>query len=72
MSTPRLADVLDKAGARFGSLLIAYAWIRSQPLPGFSSSTAKARIQEGRADDVLEYLDALTQAYSLEACNPPK
>lgn len=51
--------VLDKVGPRFGSLLIAYAWIRVHPLPGFSGRTAIALIQEGRAGDVLEYIDAV-------------
>ncbi|WP_413715154.1 antitoxin Xre/MbcA/ParS toxin-binding domain-containing protein [Sphingobium sp. B8D3A] len=54
-----LIDVLDKVGPRFGSLLIAYAWIRSVPLPGFSGATAMSLIQEGRADDVLEYIDGV-------------
>ncbi|WP_413716171.1 antitoxin Xre/MbcA/ParS toxin-binding domain-containing protein [Sphingobium sp. B8D3D] len=39
--------------------MIAYAWIRSVPLPGFSGATAMSLIQEGRADDVLEYIDGV-------------
>ena len=54
-----LINVLDKIGPRFGSLLIAYAWIRSVPLPGFSGATAMALVQEGRADEVLEYIDGV-------------
>lgn len=36
-----LINVLDKMGPRSGSLLIAYAWIRSFPLPGFGGATAR-------------------------------
>ena len=54
-----LINVLDKLAPRFGSLLIAYAWIRSIPLPGFGGATAMALVQKGRADDVLEYIDVV-------------
>jgi len=44
---------------RFGSSLVAYAWFRSEPLPGFSGQTAMQLVQAGRAHDVLDYIDAL-------------
>jgi hypothetical protein len=52
-----LMKVLVKVGPRLGSLLIAYAWVRATPLPGFGGSTAMSLIQEGRAADVLNYID---------------
>lgn len=54
-----MINVLDKVGPRFGSLVIAYAWIRSHPLPAFGGDTAMDLIREGRAVDVLTYIDAV-------------
>ena len=53
-----LVEIIDKIEPRFGSALIAYAWYRSQPLPGFSGQTAMRMLKDGRAGEVLEYLDA--------------
>jgi hypothetical protein len=52
-----LMKVLIKAEPRLGSLLIAYAWVRAKPLPGFGGATAMSLIQEGRAAEVLNYID---------------
>ena len=38
---------------------MAYAWYRSEPLPGFSGQTAMQLVRSGRADEVLEYIDAV-------------
>jgi len=54
-----MVEVLNKVAPRFGSMLMAYAWYRSEPLPGFSGQTAMQLVLGGRADDVLEYLDAV-------------
>jgi hypothetical protein len=54
-----LVEVITKVEPRFGSALIAYAWCRSQPLPGFSGQTAMQLVRQGRGDDVLEYVDAV-------------
>ncbi len=54
-----LVEVLNKVEQRFGSPLVAYAWFRSQPLPGFSGQTAMQLVQNGRAHDVLDYIDAV-------------
>lgn len=54
-----MAEVLDKLTPRFGSPLIAYAWYRSKPLPGFGGRTAMQVVQEGKAQRVLNYVDAL-------------
>ena len=54
-----MVEIVNKAEPRFGSALMAYAWYRSQPLPGFSGQTAMQLVKQGRADEVLDYIDAV-------------
>ncbi len=54
-----LVEVLNKVEPRFGSELMAYAWYRSEPLPGFDGRTAMQLVREGKAQQVLEYVDAV-------------
>lgn len=54
-----MLEVITKVEPRFGSPLIAYAWYRSEPLPGFSGQTAMQLVKDGRVDDVLEFIDAV-------------
>jgi hypothetical protein len=54
-----VTEILNKVEPRFGSVLMAYAWYRSEPLPGFSGQTAMQLVRGGRADDVLDYIDAV-------------
>jgi hypothetical protein len=54
-----MTEVVNKVEPRFGSALMAYAWYRSEPLPGFSGMTAMQLVREGRADEVLDYIDAV-------------
>ncbi len=54
-----LVEVINKVEPRLGSALMAYAWYRSQPLPGFSGQTAMQLLRCGHADDVLGYIDAV-------------
>jgi len=54
-----MMEIITKVTPRFGSPLMAYAWYRSEPLPGFSGWTAMQLVQDGRALDVLEYIDAV-------------
>jgi hypothetical protein len=54
-----MVEVINKVEPRFGSTLMAYAWYRSEPLPGFSGWTAMQLVREGRADDVLDFIDAV-------------
>jgi hypothetical protein len=54
-----MVEVINKVEPRFGSPIMAYAWYRSEPLPGFSGWTAMQLIQSGRANDVLAYVDAV-------------
>ena len=54
-----MVEILNKVEPRFGSALMAYAWYRSEPLPGFSCQTAMQLVLNGRANEVLEYIDAV-------------
>ncbi len=54
-----MVEVVNKVRPRFGSELMAFAWYRSEPLPGFSGHTAMQLVREGRAEEVLEYIDAV-------------
>lgn len=55
----QLVEVINKVEPRFGSAMMAYAWYRSEPLSGFAGQTAMQLVREGRADDVLDYIDAV-------------
>jgi hypothetical protein len=54
-----MVEVINKVESRFGSALMAYAWYRSEPLAGFSGQTAMQMVRTGRAEDVLDYIDAV-------------
>lgn len=54
-----MVEIINKVEPRFGSALMAYAWYRSEPLPGFSGQTAMRLVKLGRAGDVLDYIDAV-------------
>ncbi|RWG07817.1 MbcA/ParS/Xre antitoxin family protein [Mesorhizobium sp.] len=54
-----MMEIVNKVEPRFGSALMAYAWYRSEPLPGFSGRTAMQLVREGRADEVLDFIDAV-------------
>lgn len=54
-----LIEIVTKVEPRFGSALVAYAWYRSEPLSGFSGLTAMQLVREGRAGEVLDYIDAV-------------
>ena len=54
-----MVEVINKVEPRFGSALMAYAWYRSEPLSGFSGQTAMQLVRSGRADEVLDYIDAV-------------
>lgn len=53
------ANIIVKLEPGFGSALVAYAWYRSEPLSGFSGRTAMHLVQNGRAKEVLDYIDAV-------------
>ncbi len=54
-----LVEVLNKVQPRFGSDLIAYAWFRSEPLAGFDGRTAMQLVRDGKAHQVMDYIDAV-------------
>ncbi len=54
-----MVEIVNKVEPRFGSALMAYAWYRSEPLSGFSGFTAMQLVREGRAAEVLDYVDAV-------------
>jgi hypothetical protein len=54
-----MVEIINKVEPRFGSALMAYAWYRSEPLPGFSGQTAMQLVRSGRTDEVLDYIDAV-------------
>lgn len=54
-----MVEIVNKVEPRFGSPLMAYAWYRSEPLAGFSGATAMRLVQDGRATDVMEFIDAV-------------
>lgn len=54
-----MVEIVNKVEPRFGSALMAYAWYRSEALPGFSGQTAMQLVRSGRADEVLDYIDAV-------------
>lgn len=54
-----MLEILNKVEPRFGAPLLAYAWYRSAPLPGFDGWTAMQLVRDGRADEVLEAIDAV-------------
>lgn len=54
-----VTEIINKVEPRIGSALMAYAWYRSEPLPGFSGMTAMQLVRAGRAEDVLDYIDAV-------------
>jgi len=54
-----MVEILNRVEPRFGSALIAYAWYRSEPLPGFSGLTAMQLVRDGRAAEVMDYIDAV-------------
>ena len=54
-----MVEIINKVEPRFGSALMAYAWYRSEPLSGFSGQSAMQLVRSGRADEVLDYIDAV-------------
>jgi hypothetical protein len=54
-----MLEILSLVAPRFGSLLVAYAWYRSEPLPGFSGRNAMQLVAEDRAIDVVAYVNAI-------------
>ncbi len=56
-----MVEILNRVEPRFGSALIAYAWYRSEPLPGFGGMTPMQLVRDGRAEEVMAYVDAVDE-----------
>jgi len=54
-----LVEIINRLTPRFGSGLVAYAWVRSEPLPGFGGMTPARLLQDGHAAAVMDYIDAV-------------
>lgn len=54
-----MVEILNRVEPRFGSVLIAYAWYRSEPLAGFDGQTAMQLVRDGRAAEVMDYVSAV-------------
>lgn len=59
MRMRQMVEILIRLCARFEEPLVAYAWYRSSPLPGFGGRTCMDLVAEGRAPEVLEYFNAV-------------
>lgn len=57
--TLREMEIINKVEPRFGTEKLARDWYESEPLPGFAGATAMQLVCAGRADEVLDYLDAV-------------
>ena len=53
----QMLEILNRVEAETGSPLAAYAWFRSEPLPGFGGVTPDLLLRQGKADQVHAYLD---------------
>ena len=54
-----MLEILDRIEAVTGSPLAAYAWFRTEPLPGFSGTTPDLLVGNGTADQVHACLDRI-------------
>lgn len=52
-----MLEILNRVELHAGSLLAAYAWFRSEALPGFGGMTPDGLVRAGRSGDVHRYLD---------------
>ena len=55
----QMLEILARVESQTGSPLIAYAWYRGIPLPGFGGKTADRLVREGKVESVRAYLDAM-------------
>ncbi len=63
-SQKRLRDIvliLNKVQPWCGASMQAFAWYRSEQLPGFGDLTAEDLVKRGMADAVLDYLSELAE-----------
>ncbi len=53
----QMMEIIHRVAEYNGSPLAAYAWFRSEPLPGYGGVTPHSLVREGHADWVHNYLD---------------
>ncbi|AJD54338.1 Protein of unknown function [Thalassospira xiamenensis M-5 = DSM 17429] len=53
----QLIQILNRVLPWMGSAPAAWAWYRSQELPGFGGQTAEQLVKSGNADAVINYLE---------------
>lgn len=61
MRLRQMIEILNRVDAELGSQLLAYAWFRSEPLPGFANQTPCQLVRDGKADMVHAYLDQVLE-----------
>jgi hypothetical protein len=54
-----LVELLNIMEPRMGGPLIAYAWLRSEPLSGWGGWTAMELLRQGKARQVRDYIDSV-------------
>ena len=54
-----MLEILNRIEPQAGSLLAAYAWFRSEPLPGFGNRTPDQLVRDGEASKLHAYLDRI-------------
>ncbi|MCZ0964616.1 antitoxin Xre/MbcA/ParS toxin-binding domain-containing protein [Paracoccus benzoatiresistens] len=54
-----MVEIVNLVTPRSGNPIMAYAWYRPEPLSRFSGSTAMQLTREGRATEVLDYIEAI-------------
>ena len=52
-------QILKVVEPRFGSAELARSWYDTVPLPGFGLSTAAQLVEDGRSNEVLDYVRAI-------------
>ena len=53
------ADIKALIGPRFASELLATEWYLTQPIPGFGRLTARKLVEQGRGNEVAQFLAAV-------------
>jgi hypothetical protein len=54
-----VVEIINQVLPWCGSLLMAFAWYRSQPIPAFGGQTAEDLVRAGRAEHLREYLNGI-------------
>ena len=52
-------ELLNIMEPRMGGPLMAYAWLRSEPLSGYGDWTAMELVRRGRANEVHDWIEAV-------------